>query len=362
MRNIFLLVQLVLIIIISKTKVHEESKQKRVEYQKFVRTKLEQKRYRELFGLTDNIMLVGEEDIVLQREFRIDFVLQKIVATMPLAGIFSHFKLYNLLEFKSYNDRLTTISLTKYIGQLFWWLYAKRQEAKENKSADIRGDEVTLNIVTVGRPSSVINELDELLGEQLIQHGGGHYECNVVGVQLHIFVINEFPIERKYYAWLIFSEGKQYERFAEKLAQEIEKDEKYQIYLELMDELEKEGSEKMAYDILTRILREMPLELQQKAVPPDILKGILSGMPDEQKQEIVSFDDLKGILSGMPDEQKQEVVSSDVLKTILSQMPDEQTPEVISPDVLKRTLRQMPAEQRETIRALLDQMSKEERQ
>jgi len=94
-----------------------------ISIQKFVRTKLEQKRYRELFGLTDNIMLVGEEDIVLQREFRIDFVLQKIVATMPLAGIFSQFKLYNLLEFKSYNDRLTTLSLTKYIGQLFWWLY-----------------------------------------------------------------------------------------------------------------------------------------------------------------------------------------------------------------------------------------------
>ncbi|MBM3243108.1 hypothetical protein FJZ31_43165, partial [Candidatus Poribacteria bacterium] len=63
----------------------------------------------------------------------------------------------------------------------FNWRYsdgpsAKRQEAKKNKSADIRGDEVTLNIVTVGRPSSVINELDQLLGEQLIQHGGGHYD------------------------------------------------------------------------------------------------------------------------------------------------------------------------------------------
>ena len=49
-------------------------KRKRVEYQKYVRTKLEQKRYRKLFGLMDNITLVGEEDLVLQREFRIDFV------------------------------------------------------------------------------------------------------------------------------------------------------------------------------------------------------------------------------------------------------------------------------------------------
>ena len=46
-------------------------KRKRVEYQKYIRTKLEQERYRELFGMTDNITLEGEEDLVLQREFRL---------------------------------------------------------------------------------------------------------------------------------------------------------------------------------------------------------------------------------------------------------------------------------------------------
>ena len=283
-------------------------KRKRVEYQKYIRTKLEQESYRELFGITDNITLEGEEDLVLQREFRIDFVLQKICATIPIIGIFSHFKHYNILEFKSYNDALTPVLLTKYTGQLFWWLYAKRQDAKKSKSFDIRGDEVTLNIVTVGRPRNVINELDELLGKQFIRHGGGHYQCNVMGVELHIFVINEFPIEREYYAWLIFSEGKQYEKFKEKLAQEVKEDETYQIYLELITELEKEGSEKMAYEIFRKILSEMPLEQQQKAVSSDILKSILSGMPTEQKQEVVSLDILKGILSDMPAEQKQQII------------------------------------------------------
>jgi len=278
-------------------------KRKRVEYQKYIRTKLEQGRYRGLFGMTDNIALEGEEYLVLQREFRIDFVLQKICTTIPIIGIFSHFKHYNILEFKSYNDPLTAILLTKYIGQLFWWLYAKRQNAKKSKGVDIRGDEVTLNIVTIGRPQNVINELDELLGEQFIRYGGGHYQCNVMGVELHIFVINEFPIEREYYAWLIFSEGKQYEKFKEKLAQEIEKDEKYQIYFELITELEKEGAEKMAYDILRKILGEMPLEWQQRAVSPDILKGILSIMPVEQKQETV-----RDVLSQMSKEERQKII------------------------------------------------------
>ncbi len=73
-------------------------KRKRVEYQKYLRTKFEQERYRELFGLTDNIELRGEEDIVLQREFRIDFSLQKKDDTILTEGIFNYFKRYNILD------------------------------------------------------------------------------------------------------------------------------------------------------------------------------------------------------------------------------------------------------------------------
>jgi len=95
-----------------------------------------------------------------------------------------HLNVYHLIARSPYGVMMQLLSgLITYllIVIYFNWRYsdgpsAKRQEAKKNKSADIRGDEVTLNIVTVGRPSSVINELDQLLGEQLIQHGGGHYD------------------------------------------------------------------------------------------------------------------------------------------------------------------------------------------
>jgi len=73
-------------------------KAKRVEYQKFLRTKLEQEGYRELFGLSENIELDGGEDVVLQREFRIDFVFHKIDPTRPLEGIFFHFKAHFVLN------------------------------------------------------------------------------------------------------------------------------------------------------------------------------------------------------------------------------------------------------------------------
>ena len=80
----------------------------------------------------------------------------------------------------------------------------------------------------------------------------------------------------------------------------------------------------MAYEILRKILREMPLEQQQKAVSPDILKSILSGMPTEQKQEVISSDILKGILSGMPAERKQETI-----KDVLDHMSKEERQKII---------------------------------
>ena len=100
-------------------------RKKRVEYQKFLRIKLEQERYRALFGLSDNIELEAEEDFVLQREFRIDFVFRKIEVLISLVGLFSYFRRYNLFEFKSVHDAFDLVQLRKYLGELFWWLYTK---------------------------------------------------------------------------------------------------------------------------------------------------------------------------------------------------------------------------------------------
>ena len=73
-------------------------------------------------------MIIGK-DIVLQREFRIDFSLQKKDETIPTQGIFVYFKKYNILEFKSLNDRLDIVLLTKYFGQLF----CKKQPTPQKK-------------------------------------------------------------------------------------------------------------------------------------------------------------------------------------------------------------------------------------
>lgn len=53
----------------------------------------------------------------------------------------------------------------------------------------------------------------------------------------------------------------------------------------------------------------MPLEQQQKAVPPNILKGLLSGMPAEQQQKAVTPDILSDLLDQMSKEELRKMES-----------------------------------------------------
>jgi hypothetical protein len=49
-----------------------------------------------------------------------------------------------------------------------------------------------------------------------------------------------------------------------------------------MKELEREGSEKMAYEILRRILSDMPVEQKQETI-----RDVLSQMSKEERQKII---------------------------------------------------------------------------
>jgi len=307
---------------------------KRVEYQKYVRLKLEHTIHRKLFGLTDNIVLIGEEDIVLQREFRIDFVLQKIDGTIYIVGIFSYFREYNLLEFKSINDRLDMTLVDKYIGQLFWWLFAKRRDAQKGAGRYIRNDEVTLTIITVGNPRNTIKELKDYLGEKGFETvANGIYQWEVMGVLVRLIVINHLDVTREHYGWLIFSEGEKYNEYKEKLVGEIKQDDSLQVYLELLNEVEKEGKERMADEIIRRILADMPIERKE---------GVLVGLPDSDNilRRILAdktVEEKEKILSGLPD-------SDNVVQRILSGHPD-------SDDVLLKIFSDMPVErQRQLLR------------
>ena len=309
-------------------------KGKRVEYQKFLRTKFEQKRYRELFGLTDNIELRGEEDIVLQREFRIDFSLQKKDETISTSGIFNYFQKYNILEFKSLNDRLDIILLTKYLGQLFWWLYAKRKDAREEKGYYISDKDVTLTIITVREPREVLKELRRILGDRLTVCYRGHYQWHVMGIEAHLVVINQLPVTREHYAWLSFAEGIKYQQYQENLVQEIQQDEVFQVYLDLLRELEEEGKERMAYEVLKRMMVNMPPEKRQEIwndIPVPEMQQLLKRFSVEKWREVleelpkelwedISIPEMQQVLKRFSAEKWQEV---------LEELPKEQLQEIL---------------------------------
>jgi len=303
-----------------KRKNKGEEVKKRVEYQKYVRLKLEHKRHRKLLGLTDNIVLIGEEDIVLQREFRIDFVLQMIDVAIHIVGIFDYFREYNLLEFKSINDRLDMVLVDKYIGQLFWWLFSKRKGVKEGIGSLIKNDEVTLTVITVGNPRNAIKELKDYLGEEGFDTiENGIYQWEVMGVLVRLIVINKLDVRREHYGWLIFSEGEKYNEYKENLIEESKQDDSLQVYLELLNEIEKEGKERMADEILQRIFADMPIEKKEKVLvglpdSGDVLQRIFASLPIERKEKVVA---------GLPD-------SGDVLQRVFANLPIEKKEKVLA--------------------------------
>ena len=139
-----------------------------------------------------------------------------------------------------------------------------------------------MTIITVRRPREVLKELRRVLGNQLNLRYHGHYQWHVMGIEVHLVVINQLPVTCEHYAWLSFAEGTKYQQYQENLVQEIQQDEEFQVYLELLQELEEEGKERMANEVLKRIIMKMPSEKQMA-----ILREILEKLPKEQLQEIL---------------------------------------------------------------------------
>jgi len=303
---------------------------KRVEYLKFLRTWLEDKRYRALFGLSDNIELEAEEDLVLQREFRIDFVFRKIEKALLLAGLFSYFRTYNLFEFKSVNDAFDLVQLIKYLGELFWWLYTK-------DDMEVVLNEVTLTFMTVRKPLNVLKHLEQPhLQIDLINDSPGHYHWMVMGIPVHLLVINELELRPEHYAWLSFAEGKQFETYQEQLSEDVAQDETSQIYIDILRELEKEGKDRMAYEILGRIITEMPPERRGELILNLLRKELLFNLPQKGKDRM-AYEILGRIITEMPPERKGELLlnmlveaSAETLLGTVSRLPAEQLQELLA--------------------------------
>ena len=219
--------------------------------------------------------------------------------------------------------------MIKYLGQLlcslrspttlsYGWLYIRKNDAKEGKGHDISLEDVTLTIITVRRPREVLKELRHVrfayqrlrlmvLGNQLNVRYSGHYQWYVMGVKVHLVVINQLPVTREHYAWLSFAEGIKYQQYQENLAQDIQQNEEFQVYLELLQELEEEGKERMADEVLKRIIMKMPPEKRLAIwnTFADDLPEVLKSVSAEKRREVLkefSVTELREILRELSSE------------------------------------------------------------
>ena len=156
-------------------------------------------------------------------------------------------------------------------------------------------------ILTVRKPLNVLKYLEQPhLQIDLINDSPGHYHWLVMGIPIHLLVINELELRPEHYAWLSFAEGKQFETYQEQLSEDVAQDETSQIYIDILRELEKEGKDRMAYEILGRIITEMPPERRGELILNLLREELLLNLPTERLQEI---------LARIPKEQLQKALA-----------------------------------------------------
>ena len=155
---------------------------------------------------------------------------------------------------------------------------------------------------------------------------------------------NELDLVRRHYAWLTLAEGKKYKAYQEQLTDEISQDENYQSYLDILRELEEEGKERMAYEVVSRIINEMPferLEAMLVNMSENRIQKLLVGLPTRHLQKALAglrIEQLQSVLSTLPAEQ---------LQSALTALPAER---------LQNALTSLPSDKLRTIRDMLNQI------
>ena len=159
-----------------------------------------------------------------------------------------------------------------------------------------------------------------------------------MAIEVHLLAINELRVTRENYGWLSFAEGKKYVEYQEMLAEGLTQDsEMYQNYLELLTQLEEEGKERMASDVMMKYFLKMPAEKQVQFLTEEIIQL------EEKGKERVASDVMMKYFLKMPVGKQVQLIK-----------------ELIAPDeVLQETLAELPPEKLQKIREIVLKLSPE---
>ena len=252
----------------------------------------------------------------LPRTMDVLVVLKQTVALKKVREktAFSYFRVYNQIEFKGKEDALTRAGYHLILGRANLYLGGE----------DISAKEMTVTIVSARKPINVLRHCqDDVRWEEI---GIGHYISVDAFLPVHLFVINELPIEPKYYPLLLFaSSKKKFRKFLEQIVSEnntvyiyyahfVD----YELTQEVLEMAGKRSSyqknmERVAQDLLSIVGKDKLLKM---VTPEERLHGLLPeewlrGLPSEERVRGLTLEErLRGL-----DPQTQEKIKQAIFGT-----------------------------------------------
>ena len=122
--------------------------------------------------------------------------------------VFDYFRIYNQLELKGKEDRLTRNGYHLIRGRSHLYLGEK----------NISASEMTVTIISARKPVQVLNHSPEDVQWESL--GGGHYKSTEL-LPVHLFVCNELELVPKNYPLLLFAASKEkFRQFVERIVSE----------------------------------------------------------------------------------------------------------------------------------------------
>jgi hypothetical protein len=261
----------------------------------------EQLPWHRLFGLSWMDFFRGlpvkvdmEKDLSLKQQ-RLDVVLlrkETLSLPHPLPDGFAELAEYNLLTFKSYQEKLSVWSLQELVGH---YVNLRKQESPSMDEDDLLAHEqFRLFAVTARYPQ----QLSAHPGIALQRFAQGVYDVEGMGLRIRIIVPNQLPMQEHNAMMLVFSakdELLQYGRRHYHIRSAETSTLLRLVFLKYQQETLNMPDllEELTRETIEQLLKEMPVEKRLEGLPPEELLKRLS--PEKRLEGLSPEERVKGL-------------------------------------------------------------------
>ncbi|MHA1685803.1 MAG: hypothetical protein ACTSYD_05255 [Candidatus Heimdallarchaeaceae archaeon] len=248
-----------------------------------------------------NVLKNKKLEIFIEKEvgslpLKIDMVIKKsdnnvVEETEYLKSFLTMLSKWNVIEFKMIKESVTLPKLLKMIG--YFGLFAAQNSFSFRDTRDTK-----IWILTTRKPVKLFKSLEQN-GYKILSCGfSGCYETFFY-VPFRFVVFNELPLEKEFYPFLLFSQGKKLEKFISHVLSQNNKvfiNWSYFLYKEKLIQMAK--AQHKALDSITRSVRSAVMELGIKNVIEAV--GLEEVIKAVGLEEVIKVVGLEKILDTIP--------------------------------------------------------------